>query len=566
MTAGLTLTSRLTRWEQVGNLAVTLFLAFALSSPHAFAQTPTTPPAAPVGLYKVAGSVVNSITGSALAQARVALVDTKSRKNFATLTTSEDGHFEFLSIPAGKYSLQAARRGFIAASYEQHEQFSTAIVTGPELKTDSLLLRLTPMALISGHITNNFGEPVHRAQVTLFQQDLRGGMNRITHTLSATTDDRGYYDFSLLGPGTYFVSVTATPWYAVNSTSANQVFAGGTATVSPALDVAYPTTYYGGATEAESASPIALKGGDHTQIDIQLNAVPALHILFHVAKEENTPFQPPTLEKHVFDSVEGLQQRSVVSVEPGVYELVGVPPGHYTVRMNNSDSGEPGQSSEVNLTREGQEIDGLRGEPLASLKVTVKLLGEEKLPKQLFLALDDQRQRAVAFGPVDASGQAKFDGLAPGKYAIVCYSQRKRYAVTRISSAALETSGHDVIVTPGSSQDLTLSIAAGVVTVEGVVHKAGKPVAGVMVVLIPKDPESHIEFFRRDQSDLDGTFSVASVIPGLYTIVAVEDAWGFEWLQPGVLSRYAQHGQQLNIGPLMQGSVLLPNPVEVQPR
>ena len=37
-----------------------------------------------------------------------------------------------------------------------------------------------------------------------------------------------------------------------------------------------------------------------------------------------------------------------------------------------------------------------------------------------------------------------------------------------------------------------------------------------------------------------------------------------EWMQPGVLSRYAQHGQELTIGPLMRGTVHLPDPVEVQ--
>jgi hypothetical protein len=87
-----------------------------------------------------------------------------------------------------------------------------------------------------------------------------------------------------------------------------------------------------------------------------------------------------------------------------------------------------------------------------------------------------------------------------------------------------------------------------------------------MVVLIPKDPEAHREYFRRDQSDFDGTFSVAFIQPGTYTIVAVEDAWGMEWMQPGVLSRYAQHGQELTIGPLMRGTVHLPEPVEVQPK
>jgi len=30
--------------------------------------------------------------------------------------------------------------------------------------------------------------------------------------------------------------------------------------------------------------------------------------------------------------------------------------------------------------------------------------------------------------------------------------------------------------------------------------------AGVMVALVPKDAEAHIELFRADQSDFDGTF------------------------------------------------------------
>jgi hypothetical protein len=98
-----------------------------------------------------------------------------------------------------------------------------------------------------------------------------------------------------------------------------------------------------------------------------------------------------------------------------------------------------------------------------------------------------------------------------------------------------------------------------------VVHKKDKPVAGVMVALVPKDPEAHIELFRRDQSDFDGTFLLQGVIPGSYTIVAVEDAWGLDWLQSNVLARYVQHGQNLTIGELMQGSVHLPDPVEVQP-
>jgi hypothetical protein len=98
------------------------------------------------------------------------------------------------------------------------------------------------------------------------------------------------------------------------------------------------------------------------------------------------------------------------------------------------------------------------------------------------------------------------------------------------------------------------------------VKKDSKPVAGVMVALLPKDPDQHRDLFRRDQSDFDGTFTLPGVAPGSYTIVAVEDAWGFDWLKPGVLARYVQHGRSVTIADGMSGALHLDTPVEVQPR
>jgi hypothetical protein len=86
------------------------------------------------------------------------------------------------------------------------------------------------------------------------------------------------------------------------------------------------------------------------------------------------------------------------------------------------------------------------------------------------------------------------------------------------------------------------------------------------VALVPNGPEAHGELFRRDQSDFDGTFFLRGVIPGNYTVVAVEDAWGFEWLKAGVLARYVQHGKNVIIGESVRGTVHLPDAVEVQPR
>jgi hypothetical protein len=546
-------------------LFVLFLISYLFHGSGVSAQNPPHVEMATPGFFKVAGTVVNGVTGSALAQARVALADTRSRRNVATAVTSEDGHFEFASVPAGKYALIGTKQGFLTEFYDQHEQFNTAIVTGPDLKTDALILRLTPMALISGHITDESGDAVRKATVSLYLDDSSGGTTRTMGVGASMTDDLGYYDFSGLHPGKYFVAVSAMPWYAIHPTISNQAASGGL--ISPALDVAYPTTYYGGSTEAEGASPIVLKGGDQAQIDITMEAVPALHIVFHTpVNQENGGFRPTILLKRVFDTLEPVQEDRSMSVEPGVNELTGVPAGRYTVVLSNGGRGELEQSSEVNLTSGSQEIDGLKGEPLATLKIDVKFPGDESVPKRMSLGLQDSHLRTIAYSPVDASGKGEFNAIVPGKYTIVCNVPGKRYAVTRITTAAAEIAGHEVNVTPGSAQELTLWLAAGVVNVEGVVQKAGKTVSGVMVVLIPKDPLSHNDMFRRDQSDFDGTFLVRGVIPGSYTIVAVEDAWGFEWLKPGVLSRYAEHGQPLDIGPLMQRTVHLPDPVEAQPR
>jgi hypothetical protein len=514
---------------------------------------------------KIAGTVVNAITGEPLSQARITIAETKERAKLISMITSENGHFEFSQVKAGKYSLQGAKRGFISSAYEQHEQFSTAIVTGPELSTENLILRLTPMALITGHVFDEFGDGVRKARVGLFMEDHRAGMSRIMRLVNSLSDDRGFYDFSLLRPGKYYVSVSAKPWYAMHPVAQSDGSNSAAQQISAALDVAYPTTYYHDATEAESATPIEVKGGDRLQIDVHLNPTPALHLLFRIPQDQQHGFSMPMIQKHVFDSVEMVQTDGMHAVAPGVYEVTGVPAGRYNVRGKNANSGQLEQSSDVELVRDGQELSDSRSEPLGSLKLSIKNPGEEALPKPYTVGLQDSRRRIVAFMQGEPSGQITFGDLAPGRYTILVFSQTKPYAVARTSSPAGESTGHSVNVTPGAAVDVTAFLTSGVVSIEGIVHKKDKPVAGIMVALVPDDPEMHIELFRRDQSDFDGTFLVRGVIPGSYTIVAVEDAWGFEWLQPGVLARYVQHGQNLTVGPLMRGTVHLPDPVEVQP-
>jgi hypothetical protein len=100
----------------------------------------------------------------------------------------------------------------------------------------------------------------------------------------------------------------------------------------------------------------------------------------------------------------------------------------------------------------------------------------------------------------------------------------------------------------------------------GFAKRGGKGVPGAMIVMVPKDPEAHGELFRRDQSDLDGTFSLGTVIPGEYTIVAIENGWDLNWSQPGVIAHYLPKGRQVVVAPTAQEPVRVSEPLEVQPR
>ena len=171
----------------------------------------------PSGPYRISGTVLNAKAGSPLARCRVTITDLK-KQDVQSVITGDDGRFQF-HVPAGKYSLQGQKRGFIGTLYNQHEQFSTAIVASADLDTENLALRLAPNAVLAGKVQDEVGEPVRNAQITVYREDRSQGASRITRFRGTTTDDQGRYEVTPLDPGTYFVSARAFPWYAIHPNS-----------------------------------------------------------------------------------------------------------------------------------------------------------------------------------------------------------------------------------------------------------------------------------------------------------------------------------------------------------
>ncbi|MBV9484376.1 MAG: carboxypeptidase regulatory-like domain-containing protein [Acidobacteria bacterium] len=544
-------------------LLITLGLTLLTSALAQESNAPQAPP--PTAGFRIAGTVVNSLGGSPLARARVTIEDARNPGNILTAISSEDGTFQIRHVPAGKYGLTGAKSGFIPASYEQHGQFSTAIVTGNGFDTEHLVLRLAPFAVVCGKVLDESGEPVRHARVVLYREDRRIGVEQVQRIRAEKTDDQGTYEFSGLPEGTYFLSASATPWYAFHRPLSLAQSEESSQDLDQSLDVAYPLTYYKDVTEADESLPIPLRGGDRLEADLHMSPVRALHLLFRVPGNGQNGFTVPMLQKPTLDGLEFVSNQAPQMISPGLYALTGIAPGAYSVRLPGVGEQAP-VDIDIDISKDGQELDTSRGEPASVVKATVEAPGERTLPAGLSVALRNSKLRVVAWQQVTAKGEIEFGAVRPGNYEVIVLSPNRAYALTRISSQGSEIPGHTLNVTAGSALNISLSVVGSTMKVEGIVKRRnGKPVAGAMVVLIPQDPESNRSLFRRDQSDMDGSFSLPGVIPGTYTVVAIEDGWDLDWASPGVIASYSQRGNPIKVAG-RDGLMQLPEAIEVQPR
>lgn len=87
-----------------------------------------------------------------------------------------------------------------------------------------------------------------------------------------------------------------------------------------------------------------------------------------------------------------------------------------------------------------------------------------------------------------------------------------------------------------------------------------------MMVLVPNSRPDWQALMRRDQSDSDGSFSLRDVVPGEYTVIAIQDGWALDWTDPQVLARYLPAGISVTVTGSSGKLVTLSGPVPVQPR
>jgi Carboxypeptidase regulatory-like domain len=540
------------------HVSLALFAICALLPANALCQRPPDPPHAGGNGFSVAGVVVQSGSNQALKHVQVSLISVEHRDTQLSCVTSENGQFTFSGLAAGKYSLQAQLHGF-AQAYRENEDYSTAIVVGPNLNSEHITFLFDAPAAISGTVMDLEGDPIRDAQVFLFHRGISSGRHRTMMQAQTNTDSSGAFHFGQLRPGTYFVAVSARPWYAVNSPVQVQSDQNsGQSAGAAELDVAYPVTYYPDSLDAAGASPITLSQGGSAELSIALRPVPALHLDLNT----NTPQQG--MNVRVFAAGPGdaqLPTNAVQFNQENRQEILGLAPGHYVLTLDHFEQGSTGNSrtKAIDLTSNATlDLDDL---PKTSVSGQVQLEGAER-PNGLSVWLVNVNSGRATGGSVAGDGSFKlgYGSVSPGQYAIRLGNTPELY----IKSVAVQGADYSrgiLNVVEGAAIQMSVVVAKGLARVNGMAIKDGKPFPGAMVLLFPQGAQEG-GYIPRDQSDSDGTFTLQLTPPGRYALVAIDDGRGLAYRDSSIIAPYLQQAPVINVPLPANASVK----VNVQPR
>ena len=151
--------------------AFSLIVAFGVfGSRSVAAQTPTRDAAKPaaVGTASIAGAIVSDDADARpLRRVRVGVM-TSDRQVSRTVVTDDEGRFNFVALPAGRYMLTANKQGYVSASYgaRRPNRPGTALVLADDQRITALTLRMTRGSAISGVLVDQNGEPFSGANVS----------------------------------------------------------------------------------------------------------------------------------------------------------------------------------------------------------------------------------------------------------------------------------------------------------------------------------------------------------------------------------------------------------------
>lgn len=316
----------------------------------------------PTGTASISGAVSIVGTGQFGRRARVTLGVSGGGPSRNT-TTDENGRYAFTGLLAGRYSLNVSKPGHIGVSYGQTRpgRPGTPIQLTDNQRFDARL-QLYKGGVITGTVLDEHGEAIPGTPVRVMRYVLQAGHRTLQQAGGASTDDRGMYRAFGLQPGDYVVA--AVPRNTGGASDAERVQAElqslqnrmqSTAPTDEATarelavrasmlqaqmpaqeeqTTGYAPVYYPGTTAPAQAGPVALAPGEEkTGVDFQLQRIPVAKVEGVIVNSTGQALQnvQVTLAVSGVAAAPNVDSNNTRADAEGRFRLSNVAPGQYTL-------------------------------------------------------------------------------------------------------------------------------------------------------------------------------------------------------------------------------------------
>jgi protocatechuate 3,4-dioxygenase beta subunit len=488
---------------------VRFLLAIALLQPL-IAQVPT---------CSIEGRVTNLLSGGPVRKAKLVL-GIKGNPKYEAVTDT-NGHYAITGIAPGRYQLALQRTGFLPTNYGAHgpnRPGKSLLLSAGESRKDVNFL-LEPPAVITGHIYDQDGE-VLSTSLQLFREVWRDGRKHIEVAGGANSDDEGEYRLYGLPAGNYIVGTVQSPVRPASPVPTHEI---------------YPPTFYPGTEDATSATVIRIApGGEARNIDIRVHKTASVSLSGSIV----TAALDPAMSLKITRRDGAPTQLQGMYPQQGEFSVRGVTPGSYIVNARTQTD-----YARVNIDAGTLDVSGIevRLVPLLQLKGSLVEIDAEAPDLTLTLTSADPNEPPANARP-DEKGAILWSGLTPGKWTLSFVSKASGLYLKSPGEIEIGLDGHEPIKVVVSSNGASI---------EGTVQSsAGHPVAvEAATVLLVSDGEKNVRVLKHAITDPDGKFAMASIPPGKYRLVALEDIETSSWDNPAVAQTLEGRGLAIELAP-----------------
>jgi len=480
----------------------------------------------------LSGTVVDSVTGKRLPGTRV-FARPIGDLNVVNILHVADAHgaFCFAKLEPGNYELIATRPGYVLSIYGARSSgnLGTPFTLPVQMPYSPVVIRMTAAGSIAGVVHDSSGQPLAGALVELMRKTWRHGWD-MRQIDGVETDGSGAFQFSPLGPGTYYLRTTPPDWNRQGALYQDENGHAVRPTEAP--------TFYGGSFSFTHANPITLEAGQEiSNLALAVNRAESRHISGRMSVIE--PGAHPSLTL----LVPGVGLEKVPISAGGTFLAENLLPAEYNLHVEGVKQA---IWKEVDIT--GGDADGVVLEPIPQfeLRISLKAGGPAAAAHLNLLNLET----GVTYGGSETGGAYLFRMLQPAPFLVRAASES--VFVQSLVVDGQPRAGTILDLRQGMPGSVVAVLGSAMAHVEAHIERPAtetEPLGGITLVwenVAASDAEVD---GGREMMPQNGVLKLHPLAPGKYRLFAIE---GFDqtlWGSPELAAALAEKSVEVELRP-----------------